>query len=135
MKWTDLFSWNSKCYHILCPSRLWVIFRRNEIYPCIAKYLIYQVDDSVRHLQKRFKSVIADVARIRVDVHDTLNTTYNILQDMNQMLHIAKGNVKTTQDRARFYVVQYTSSWIYHWSKSFFACTYWLLVIDYRQVG
>ena len=93
------------------------------MYPSVAKYLIYHVDVSVRHLQKRFKSVIADVARIRVDVHDTLNTTYNILQDMNQMLHIAKGNVKTTQDRARFYVDRHPRAFIIA-QKTSFLCTY-----------
>ena len=34
---------------------------------------------------------------------DTLESTRNFLQDMNKMLHIAKENVKTAQDRARFY--------------------------------
>ena len=48
-----------------------------------------------------------------VRVHrDTLDNTHNILQDMNQMLHIAKGNVKTTQDRARFYVDRHPRAFI-----------------------
>ena len=40
-------------------------------------------------------------APIDVTIHrDTLDSTRNFLQDMNQMLHIAKENVKTSQDRA-----------------------------------
>ena len=46
-------------------------------------------------------------APIDVMIHrDTLHNTRNVLQDMNQMWHIAKENVQTTQDRARFYADQ-----------------------------
>ena len=46
-------------------------------------------------------------APVDVTIHrDTLDSTRNFLQDMNQMLHIAKENVKTAQDRARFYADQ-----------------------------
>ena len=44
-------------------------------------------------------------APIDVTIHrDTLDSKRNFLQDMNQMLHIAKENVKTVEDHARFYV-------------------------------
>ena len=48
-------------------------------------------------------------AHALVDVmihHDPLDSTHNFLQDMYQMLHIAKENLKIAQDRARFYAHQ-----------------------------
>ena len=46
-------------------------------------------------------------ALVDVTIHcDTLDSTRNCLQDMNQMFHIAKENVKTAQDRAQFYADQ-----------------------------
>ena len=44
--------------------------------------------------------------RAPIDVnihHDELRSTQNFLRDMQDMLHIARDNIKTAQDRARFY--------------------------------
>jgi hypothetical protein len=35
---------------------------------------------------------------------DDFNSTQNFLRDMQEMLHIERNSIKTTQDRARFYV-------------------------------
>ena len=44
-------------------------------------------------------------ALVDVMIHrDTVDGTRNFIQDVNQMLHIAKKNVKITQDCAPFYV-------------------------------
>ena len=43
-------------------------------------------------------------ALIDVNIHhDELRSTQNFLRDMQDMLHIARDNIKTAQDRARFY--------------------------------
>ena len=44
-------------------------------------------------------------APIDVNIHhDKSRSTQTFLRDMQDMLHIAQDNIKTTQDRARFYV-------------------------------
>ena len=43
-------------------------------------------------------------ASIDVNIHhDELRSTQNFLQDMQDMLHITRDNIKATQDRVRFY--------------------------------
>ena len=64
-------------------------------------------------------------APVYVTIHrDTLDNTRNFFQDMNQMLHIAKENVQTAQDRARFYVDQNRRPRAFTIGQKVFACPY-----------
>ena len=45
--------------------------------------------------------------------HDELQSTPNFLRDMQDMLHIARDKIKTTQDRARVSVVKHQQTRVF----------------------
>ena len=63
--------------------------------------------------------------RAPIDVnihHDELRNTQNFSRDMQDMLHIAQDNIKTTQDRARFYADHNMQPRIFNPGQKVFLC-------------
>ena len=54
--------------------------------------------------------------------HDELRRTQNILRDMQDMLHIARANIKIAQDRACFYVDHERQHLVFNTGQNVFLC-------------
>ena len=63
--------------------------------------------------------------RVAIDVNihdDELQRTQNFLRDMQYMLHIARDNIKTTQDRPRFNAYHNRQPHVFNIGQKVFLC-------------